>query len=79
MAANEQNHARQPASASAGVFDAALRYAADGLLIFPCNPLDKSPLTANGFKDASCDPQQILSWWERHPNATIGMPHHQRS
>jgi Bifunctional DNA primase/polymerase, N-terminal len=74
MGPNEQNHARQPASASAAVFDAALRYAADGLLIFPCNPLDKSPLTANGFKDASCDPQQILSWWERHPNATIGMP-----
>ena len=72
MGTNE--HARQQASASTPVLEAALRYAADNLSVFPCNPLDKSPLTANGFKDASCDLQQVLAWWERHPNATIGMP-----
>ncbi len=72
MGTNE--HARQQASASTPVLEAALRYAADNLSVFPCNPLDKSPLTANGFKDASCDLQQVLAWWERHPNAMIGIP-----
>jgi hypothetical protein len=32
---------------------AALRYAADGLQVFPANPNTKAPLTVNGMKDAT--------------------------
>ena len=52
---------------------AAQRIARDLGPVFPCGP-DKKPLTKRGFKDASRDPAQIDSWWERHPTAMIGMP-----
>jgi hypothetical protein len=53
--------------------DAALEYARDsGFSVFPCNPLDKKPLTPNGFKDATKDETQIRAWWQRWPNAMIG-------
>jgi Bifunctional DNA primase/polymerase, N-terminal/AAA domain/Primase C terminal 2 (PriCT-2) len=42
--------------------------------IFPCNPLDKRPLCAHGFKDATVDPDTIKSWWTQWPNAMIGVP-----
>jgi bifunctional DNA primase/polymerase-like protein len=54
--------------------EAALEYARKGLPVFPCNPLDKSPLTPNGFKDATRDETQIRAWWTRWPNAMIGAP-----
>ena len=38
--------------------EAALEYASRGLMVFPCG-IDKTPLTENGFKNASKDPQQI--------------------
>ena len=53
--------------------DAALEYAAAGILVFPCNHA-KAPLIPNGFKAATTDPKQIRSWWERWPDAMIGMP-----
>lgn len=40
--------------------------------IFPCK-LDKTPYTANGFKDATTDPEQIKAWWQEHPTASIGI------
>ncbi len=49
----------------------ALRYAAKGWRVFPCG-LDKKPLTAHGFKDASTDPSVIKGWWLQHPDASIG-------
>lgn len=49
----------------------ALDYAHDGWEVFPLNP-DKTPKTANGFKDASSDPEQVERWWTAHPNAMIG-------
>jgi Bifunctional DNA primase/polymerase, N-terminal len=55
-------------------FEAALDYARCGIPIFPCNPIDKKPLTANGFKDATRDETQILAWWQQYPNAMIGVP-----
>jgi hypothetical protein len=54
--------------------DAALDYAAHGMPVFPCNPLDKKPLTPSGFKDASKDETQIRAWWGKWPNAMIGAP-----
>lgn len=53
---------------------AALWYAGQGVPVFPCRPGGKTPLTKHGFKDASCDPDQIRAWWRRSPNANIGAP-----
>ena len=56
------------------VLDAALDYARCGIPVFPCNQIDKKPLTSNGFKDAIRDETQILAWWQQYPNAMIGAP-----
>jgi hypothetical protein len=62
------------------VLAAALRYAAQGLPVFPCknDPADpkqhKKPLTKHGFKDAKTDANAIRRWWGRWPDALIGMP-----
>ena len=53
--------------------------------VFPCRRADqtdqegrtlkaKSPLTRNGFKDASQDEQQIRRWWSANPEALVGVP-----
>jgi DNA-binding transcriptional ArsR family regulator len=47
--------------------------------VFPCKPGGKEPLTSNGFKDASTDPERIRAWWSRWPEANIGMPTGKRS
>ena len=52
---------------------AALAYARAGLPIFPCHPQDKTPLTRFGFKDATTEPRQLSRWWEKWPNAMIGL------
>jgi len=54
--------------------EAALDYASRGMPVFPCNPLDKKPLTPNGFKDATKDEAQVRAWWQKWPNAMIGAP-----
>jgi hypothetical protein len=56
------------------VLEAAADYARCGIPIFPCSPIDKRPLTPNGFKDATRDEAQILAWWQQYPNAMIGAP-----
>ena len=53
---------------------AALRYADLGYSVFPCAPSGKVPLTPRGFKDATTDAVQIEAWWEKHPDANIGIP-----
>jgi len=45
-----------------------------GWNIFPCKPLDKTPLTPNGLYAASNDEHDIKVWWEQWPNANIGLP-----
>jgi len=42
--------------------------------VFPIVARGKRPLTAHGFKDASCEPDVIAAWWERWPDANIGTP-----
>jgi hypothetical protein len=42
--------------------------------VFPCDPATKVPFTPRGFKDATTDPETIERWWDRHPDAAIGMP-----
>lgn len=56
----------------------ALECAARGWHVFPCKPSrgrkdDKQPLTKNGFKDATTDPERIRYFWERKPDAAIGI------
>ncbi len=52
----------------------ALRYAAQGIPVFPCSPATKRPLTEHGFKEATTDAFQIRKWWQAHPKAMIGAP-----
>ncbi|MBX3433284.1 MAG: bifunctional DNA primase/polymerase [Pirellulales bacterium] len=53
---------------------AALHYAELGFAVFPCAAANNpAPLTKHGFKDATCDAQQIESWWRRYPGACIGV------
>jgi Bifunctional DNA primase/polymerase, N-terminal len=53
--------------------DHAMYHACHGTPVFPCRQ-DKRPLTANGFKDASTDPDIISAWWREHPDALVGVP-----
>ena len=51
----------------------ALAYASSGWPLFPCSPTDKSPLTRFGFKDATTEIAQLRKWWEKWPDAMIGL------
>lgn len=57
----------------------ALIYAGRGILIFPCEPGGKRPLTAEGFLEATTDEAQIRRWWGRCPQANVAMPTGERS
>jgi Bifunctional DNA primase/polymerase, N-terminal len=62
------------------MLEAALNdYASKRIPVFPCNPLDKQPLTPHGFKDATTDEAQIRAWWTQWPNAMVGIPTGPRS
>lgn len=51
----------------------ALWYAQQGWFIFPVKPDTKHPYTENGYKDASSDPEVVAAWWQRWPDANIGL------
>lgn len=53
--------------------DRALAYAAMGWPVFPCKPRSKDPATPHGFKDATTDPDRIKRYWQRVPDANIGL------
>ncbi|WP_051029097.1 bifunctional DNA primase/polymerase [Nocardia takedensis] len=57
---------------SGALVSAALDYAAQGLRVFPLAERGKAPLTSNGFKAATTDPDVIRRWWGRWPNANVG-------
>lgn len=46
---------------------------ARGWAVFPCG-LDKKPFTPHGFKDATHDQTQVLTWWKDNPQALVGIP-----
>jgi hypothetical protein len=53
---------------------AAVRYANLGIPVFPCVPGGKQPLTPNGFHDATSSARVVHQWWQRTPDANIGLP-----
>ncbi len=55
------------------LLQAALEYAAHGWHVFPCVPGAKNPLTSHGVYDATTNPEQISSWWERWPTANVAV------
>lgn len=56
------------------LLDAALDYAEEGVLVFPCRRTDKRPYTRHGFHDATTDPDQVRAWWMCWPDALIATP-----
>jgi hypothetical protein len=57
--------ARQPDTDT--FLTAALRYAAAGWPVFPCQAGAKVPATSHGLKDATTNPAQIREWWSGQP------------
>ena len=55
------------------MYDAAIEYSKKGFAVFPLKYRDKVPLTRNGCKDATTDAAQIKAWWQKYPNANIGL------
>ena len=55
------------------MLEAAMKYALNGLAVFPCEK--KIPLTgAGGFKNATLDAAKIIEWWSKKPDAQVGLP-----
>jgi hypothetical protein len=54
-------------------FHKALDLAGKGYSVFPLKPGAKTPITANGFKDATNDGVQVAKWWTDNPAANIGI------
>lgn len=53
--------------------DIALALAAQGVHVHPLKPSDKPPITEHGKNDATTDEAQIRAWWEKHPDANVGI------
>jgi hypothetical protein len=53
--------------------ETALACASRGWPVFPCRPGSKEPATRHGFHDASTDPDQIRSWWQRNTGANLAI------
>ena len=51
----------------------ALAYARRGWPVFPCQPGQKIPATAHGYRDATTDPDQITEWFTRHPDHNLAI------
>lgn len=54
-------------------YQAAVEYINKGLAVFPLKHRDKTPLTKNGCKDATTDAAIVKGWWQKWPNANIGI------
>jgi hypothetical protein len=51
----------------------AIPYGKQGIPVFPCGH-NKRPLTEHGHHEASTNLEQIESWWDRWPDALVGIP-----
>jgi hypothetical protein len=51
----------------------ALWYARLGWHIFPLRPRTKEPFGKLGLYNATCDTDQVIDWWQRWPEANIGL------
>lgn len=67
-------NAIKSAADSAHLAKAAATLANAGIPVFPCARGAKEPTTAHGFKAASTDAHQVHRWWQRMPEANIGIP-----
>lgn len=54
-------------------YQAAVEYINLGLAVFPLVYRGKTPLTKNGCKDATTDAAIVKGWWQKYPNANIGI------
>src|SRR6185437_3307277 len=54
------------------LLEAALKYAAEGIAVFPCQENGKEPACANGFKDATTDPERVRALWH-NPDFNIAI------
>lgn len=59
-----------PDAETVPMVNAALALAARGFSVLPLN--GKIPLTPHGVKDATGDPDQLMDWWARWPDANVG-------
>lgn len=50
--------------------DGAAMYARLGWQVFPC--AGKQPITSDGFKGASADPERVSAMWQANPTANVG-------
>jgi putative DNA primase/helicase len=58
----------------APLVDTALDLAAKGYYVFPLLPRTKEPATGvGGFHNATRDERQILHWWDKTPDANVGI------
>jgi len=65
---------------SMSLAEAALWYASRGIPVFPLLPRSKNPRKgSNGFKDATCDLEQVRAWWRENPHYNIGIPAGEKS
>lgn len=60
------------ASYKINISEAALHYARKGWAVFPCDE-NKHPLTRHGHLSASADQRIITGYWQRYPQANIGL------
>jgi bifunctional DNA primase/polymerase-like protein/primase-like protein len=55
------------------MLNAALRYAAHGWPVFPCESRGKRPTTRNGLTDATTNREQIERWWPTDGSANVAV------
>ena len=61
------------------MYHAAVEYIKLGLAVFPLEPRGKRPLTGHGCNEATTDAAQVKAWWQKWPNANIGIATGKRS
>ena len=65
-----------PMPATETILDWALWYAGLGWRVLPLKPRGKTPVSKHGLHDATQDEAVIRAWWERWPDANVGLAMH---